>query len=97
MSKPISDRTWQGQQSWNREVIERIGDRKVRLTVKVDAYDFQSYGKAELWSGEEWKQVHRIPGQELRTKVSYVARDVKPAAFAADIVELRRVAEEVLG
>ena len=100
MSKPkaISDRTWQGQQSWNREVIESIDKSKVRMTVKVDAYDFQSYAKAELWKESGWVQVHKIPGQQLRTMklISYVARDVRPAAFQGDIDELRRVAMEVI-
>ena len=59
----ISDRTWQGHQSWNREVIENIGGKRVRLTVKVDAYDFQSWAKAELWSGDKWNTIHHIPAE----------------------------------
>lgn len=95
----ISDRTWQGQQSWNREVIESEAGHRLRLTVKVDSYDFQSYAKAERWDGMKWHEVHRIPGQEVkaRTTVSYVARSVSPNAFTADIDELRRVAIAIVG
>jgi hypothetical protein len=95
--KVISERTWQGQQSWNREVIEQVGERRVRYRVKVDSYDFQSSATAELWVGTEWKNIHRIPGQELRLPISYVDRGIKAAHFGPVMVELRRVAEAVLG
>ena len=97
-SEAISDRTWQGQQSWNREIIENIEGRRVRLTVKVDAYDFQSYGRAELWNGSEWKKVHSIPGQQLSAfkKVSYVSRSCPPTSFDNDLNELRAVTKGVL-
>lgn len=94
----ISERTWQGHQSWNREVIENIGGKRLRFTIKVDAYDFQSWGKAELWNGERWNEIHHIPGQKLRCMrmVSYVSRTCDPALFEGDIKELRSVAKGVL-
>lgn len=94
----ISDRTWAGHQSWNRQVIENVGGKRVRLTVKVDAYDFQSWGKAELWNGEQWHTVHTIPGQQLQSfkKTSYVSRDCQPSVFDADLTELRSVTKGVL-
>ena len=96
--KPIADRTWQGQQSWNRQIIETIGDRKVRLTVKVDSYDFQSSAKAELWNGEKWHTIHHIPGQAVRAfkRISSAARTCDPAVFDDDVTELRTVARAVL-
>lgn len=97
--KTISDRTWAGRQSWNREVIEQVGPHRFRYTVKIDAYDFQSYGRAELWKGEEgWTAVHKIPGQQLKAfgSVSYVSRSVQPLAFNTDLKELRKVAEAVV-
>ena len=94
---PISDRTWQGRQSWNREVIEKMGDDRIRYRIKVDAYDFQSYGIAEVWRNEGWRQVHKIPGQQLKTKVSYVVPNVKPYQFDLDLEELRMVTKGVLG
>jgi hypothetical protein len=99
-SKPqvISDRTWAGQQSWNRQVIENVNGMKMRFTIKVDAYDFQSSAKAELWKEDGWREVHRIPGQQMRSckSISYVARDVRPSAFDGDITELRSVSKGVL-
>lgn len=97
-NKTISDRTWAGQQSWNRQIIESIGDKKMRFTIKVDAYDFQSSAKAELWKDDGWREVHRIPGQQMKTckNVSYVARDVKPSSFDGDLAELRSVSMGVL-
>lgn len=94
----ISDRTWAGHQSWNRQVIENVSGMKMRFTIKVDAYDFQSSAKSELWKDGAWSEVHRIPGQELRSfkKISYVARDVKPESFDGDLTELRSVSKGIL-
>lgn len=94
----ISDRTWRGQQSWNRErIMQTASGTRLRFYIHCDAYDFQSYGKVELWDGTKWHQIHHIPGQRLDTKVSYVQRDVQPTAFNADMLELRRVAFAVIG
>ena len=94
----VSDRTWQGHQSWNRELIENISGKRVRFTIKVDAYDFQSWAKAELWNGEKWNSVHHIPGQQVKAfgKVSYVSRTCAPSVFEPDINELRAVVKGVL-
>lgn len=93
----ISDRTFKGHQSWNREIIEKIADsNKVRMVVKCDAYAVQSYATAEVWRADGWKQIHQIPGEVLASRVSYISRDVQPSAFDADIAELRRVALAVL-
>lgn len=92
----ISDRTWQGRQSWNRELIESVGAERLRYTVKVDAHDFQSYAKVEVWKDKEWSTVHRIPGQQLKVRVSYVTPIVSPVVFDHDIAELRKVATAVV-
>lgn len=94
----VSDRTWKGQQSVNREVIEKWGERTLRFTIKVDSYDFQSYGKVEVWKDDAWSTVHKIPGQELKSfkKTSYVDRHVNIVAFKEDLDELRTVAMAVL-
>lgn len=95
MRKPISDRTWRGQQSVNREVIETVGVRRVRYTVRIDAYNFQSYARSEVWR-DEWVQIHRISGEQLSTSASYVDKNVAATAFDADIDELRRVTIAIL-
>lgn len=93
----ISDRTWNSEQSWYRELIVEVGSRKLRFFVRKNAYVFQSYARACVWSGDEWKQVHRIAGEQLLTEARYTDRGVTPDAFLADIAELRRVASAVLG
>lgn len=94
----ISDRIWQSSQSWNRELIRRVGARKVRLTVHKDAYAFQSWARAHVWKERDmgWELLHEIPGEQLTTKVSYVSHGAKPEDFADDLAELLRVCEEML-
>lgn len=94
---PISDRIWRGSQSWNRERIEVLASgQRLQLAVKVDAYDFQSWGRVAVWAAEGWQTIHTIPGQQLATQCSYVASTCEPSAFDVDFAELRRVALAVL-
>ncbi len=94
----ISDRTWKGHQSWNREVIENVGGRRIRFSIKVDSYDFQSWARAEVWNGDKWNVIHSIAGQEIKSfkKVSYVSRTCSPTVFDEDLKELRSVTNAVL-
>lgn len=99
----ISVRVWRGRQAVNYQSVEtllRTGN-KIRITVKLDAYDFQSYGLAEVWNGLRWNQVHRIAGEELAADYRHVrydlGDDVGPGAFAADRLELVRVTRALLG
>lgn len=94
----ISDRVWMGLQSANREIIEDISGDRIRITVKVDAYVFQSEATAEKWNGSQWHTIHRIPGEAMAScgNTSYTRKNTSPEAFAADIEELRRVVKAVL-
>jgi hypothetical protein len=92
----ISDRTWQGSQSWNRERIETLNADRLRYVVKCDAYDFQSYAHVSVWRADGWQEIARISGPLMKTRVSYVDRNVTCLAFNADITELNRVARMVL-
>lgn len=95
----IADRTWRGQQSWNRERIVEVGGSRLRYTVKVDSYAFQSYARVEKWNGDSWHVLHAIPGEQIstRNRISYVTSNVHADAFDDDITELRRVAHAVMG
>lgn len=92
----ISDFTWLSDQSWYRERIVERGGNRLRFSVRCNAYAFQSYAEVSVWR-DAWVKLHRIAGEQLKTKASYVTPDVKPEAFDGDIAELRRVADGVLG
>ncbi len=96
--KKISERVWYGSQSVNFERIFALGEKRIRFRIKVDAYDFQSSGVAEIWNGERWNRIHVIPGEELKStkKTSYVTKNVTIKVFAPDIDELERVTQAVL-
>ena len=103
----VSDRTYNADQSWWREVIATDyrdakasdGPTNLRYTVRYNAYRFQSSAVVERWSGSSWEAVHRIAGEELEgyDRVSYVSRTCSSAVFDDDLLELDRVAGLVLG
>lgn len=49
--------------------ILSLGDFKVRLTIKSDSYQFQSFARAEVWNPAtlSWNQVHSLHYTEMTT------------------------------
>lgn len=95
-----SRRVWSGQQDRNIEVTGDVCGYPVRLRIRVDSYDFQSYGRAEVFSpsGVCWNEVSSIPGQMLgclKTAGPY-KRDFSERAFDGDLKTLEDEVAAVL-
>lgn len=62
-------------QSWVAVRTLDLGTHRLRLTVRRNAYDAQSYAKTQRWDGEKWQDVETLPisllPEETRA-VSYV-------------------------
>ena len=95
----ISERIYNQDSSWWREIVLADGSTRLRYTVRYNAYRFQSWARVEVWTELGWEQVHRIPGAELAgwDRVSYTSETVDEAAFEDDLFELDRIASLVLG
>lgn len=64
----IDNKEYQGRQSHNlTRVLKTSNGKKLRICIKRDSYDFQSYARIELWSEPEgkWNYVHNIPYPEM--------------------------------
>jgi hypothetical protein len=99
-------------QSWELTAIyETPAGTRLRVHIRRNAYDSQSYGKVEAWSptGLQWNQVHYLSHRQLevcartgpmdREVVLYVRPQLDQAgieAFAADESTLLTVAMQVL-
>lgn len=90
--------TYKGRQSWNYREIYTQGPHKIRVSIKVDSYNFQSHAKVEVWHGAAWSIIHTIPYSNMASikGVSYVDSICKVNAFAADRDELVEKASQIL-
>lgn len=59
----------QGRQDVTARRILSLGDFNVRLTIRSDSYQFQSFARAEVWSQAtlSWNQVHSTHYAEMAT------------------------------
>lgn len=74
---------------------------RVRLIIHSNAYDFQSWARAERWDGDKWQEVVTIHGAAMTTGKNgslYVKRDVELGRhlFVVDRQRLVELASEVL-
>lgn len=86
-SGTISKRVWNTDQSWYYERVFCTERRnKLRVYIRRNAYDSQSYAKGYVYdeSSHEWKQIVSIPITQCQCKkVNYVL-PASAADFAAD-------------
>lgn len=80
-----------GRQDYVLDRVYRLdNDMKVRVYIKRDSYDFQSYAKAEYWDGAKWSYVVGRQGTHPKMKdlPSYTTNDERSRdAALEDIVE----------
>jgi ribosome biogenesis GTPase A len=86
----IDNREFRGTQSRNLvRILKTENERKLRISIKRDSYDFQSHAKIELWSDAEgkWNFVHSIPFAEMACVKSALTGKIEE-----DAAELLRMA-----
>jgi hypothetical protein len=94
----MSSRTWKGSQSWNYEATWALGGRVLKVEVKRDTYNDQSYERVSLFDGDRWNEMYGWPiGDEVRAVPSVEAdrAKVEKAMHAAE-VRLVAAAQAVL-
>jgi len=81
------------------ELLKTEQGRPVRIRIESDAYANQSSAVIELFDGDKWNEVWRIPAGSMETPAGlYARREWKSAVpFRADRAELIAKAERILG
>ena len=86
----IESREFRGTQSRNlSRIVKTHQGHKLRIRIKRDSYDFQSYARIELWSEPlgKWNFVHSIPHPEMAC-----VKSTFEGKMDEDAVELLRMA-----
>jgi len=77
--------------------VLHAGDHKLRVSIRSDAYAFQSWATVKRWDGDKWHLVHSIHHSQMKTPHSmYVGPTPTDRSFRADRDELLRVASAIL-
>jgi hypothetical protein len=92
-----------GSQSLNLREIYKLNDRKIKLEIKSDAYDMQSYARAYILKDEKWEQIYSIPYSQMKTSkgscygVVYKNSPEKAQReFILDVTRMKKCVEEIL-
>jgi len=97
----ISEEFHKGRQSWEFTGVYGLwGGLRIRVEIKRDSYDFQSYGRVKVFDPEtrQWNFLHEIPYSKLAVLgASYVDRTVKSHLFHRDKTILIKKAKLILG
>lgn len=90
-----------GQQDVNAVFMFERGPAKVRILIRSDSYDFQSYARAEVLSPSDlkWNTAAHIPFAEMQTphKLYYRVGPIAVETFNADFDKLLGIVDGLIG
>lgn len=70
------DYCYNREQSLHGSMISVLPSGAYRATIRRNAYDFQSYGKIEVWEVGGWCEIQKLPISEFAIQnFSYVSKD----------------------
>lgn len=102
----ILENLYNGRQSVVFEGICKITkekiNKKIRILIKKDSYDFQSYAKIQYWDGSEWKHVTSLDWNKTKSKELFHNKNVdelttlERSHITSDKNELIKIAEEII-
>ncbi len=77
--KKLTETFWNGDQSWNYRAHWSLANRCLRVTIRRNSYDDQSYQNVELFDGDQWNHIVDEPIAASFKDVSYVELELKPS------------------
>jgi hypothetical protein len=95
--RTIAEQCFEQNQSWMYTKVVDTNCGRLRVEIRRNAYDAQSYAKIDKWNGEIWNFVHSIPITScLCQSISYVMENVTKEDFQADAMILISVALDIV-
>jgi len=104
----IKEQCFKESQSWNYERIVKVPTKEVndkgfyvsktiKVSLKRDAYDRQSFARVYLFDGIKWNFVYEEPLENCVFKsISYVSKSVTKEDFYSDAERILKVALEII-
>jgi len=86
-----------GQQSVTFTEVIKLGEAKLRIRIKSDAYEFESFACIDIWdqAGSKWNSLSTIHFSNMKTPHGLL-KDRNPANFEQDRERLIKKAKEIL-
>jgi hypothetical protein len=93
-------RVWNASQSWYFEALHEHGDTRIRIRIRRNAYDNQSFLIAEVWSPTtlSWNEATTLPMNADRQShsVQYFQEKITVEHFARDERDLLHTVSIIL-
>jgi len=93
----ISERCYNQNQSWNYERTVNVDGTKLRVQIRRNAYDMQSFARVHIWDGSNWNVVCSRPISECTCKtISYVQDKINDGLFKSDADSILKEAMQIV-
>ena len=89
-----------GTQSFNFLGNYRIGNKSIKIEIKLDSYDFQSYARSYLFTDQGWELIYSMPYNNMmavRKKLIWYNFDECAKEFQTDESLILNISKKILG
>ena len=89
-----------GTQSFNFLGNYRIGNKSIKIEIKLDSYDFQSYARSYLFTDQGWELIYSMPYNNImavRKKLYYFKFNECAKEFQIDESLILNISKKILG
>lgn len=96
----INREFFNGEQSYNLLSNYRFGNKSIKIEIKRDSYDFQSYARSYLFTDQGWESIYSMPYEKMRTtqyEISWLKKEECHKAFMLDELLILDTSKLILG
>jgi len=85
MKTKMTEKVWDANQSWYYQAVHKLYGRTLRVDIRRNAYDEQSWAKISLFDKEtgNWNVIATNPHMKC-LHISYVQKNIKANVFLSD-------------
>lgn len=83
-----------GSQSVSYREIYKVSNYKIKLEIKSDAYDMQSYARAYVLKDLEWSLIYSIPYSKMTTPFNIICRRMTDTEYKKLFIQDRNRLKE---
>ena len=101
-AEELNSKTWHDSnaQSWYHERLYNLEGARLKVSIRVNAYDFQSYARIQKFDGTKWQPLadimHSLWPADAKA-VCYITQDVPACTFTKLVHALLDEAQMILG
>lgn len=63
--RKLTQKIWKANQSWHYEALWQVNDRRIKISIRRNAFDEQNHCVAKMFDGDKWNGIASTPHSRM--------------------------------